>query len=113
MYLMGSGEGAVTIALWGGEVDVSGYILVDWTCTAPVDLPWFNGLRTPTDRPTLVLMPRDHRWADMPGWDGDCSDKAEDHVEFESLNIDSAIRNVFEVPKGMQATIRFLRAHKS
>jgi len=113
VYLMGSGEGAVAVALWGGEIDASGYILVDWTCTAPVDLPWFDGLRTPRDGPTLVLMPRDHRWAEMPDWDGDCSDKAMTYTDFEALDMDNAKRNVFEVPKGLQATIGFLRAHKN
>ena len=113
VYLMGSGEGAVAIALWGGEIDASGYILVDWTCTAPVDLPWFDGLRIPRDRPTLVLMPREYRWAEMPGWDGDCSDKAKTYAHFESLDMDTAKRNVFEVPKGLQAAIGFLRAHKN
>lgn len=113
LFLMGTGEGAVAVALWGGEVEASGYILVDWTCTAPAELPWFDGLRTPTDRATLVLMPRDHRWADMPGWDGDCSGRARTHADFQMLNINSAIRNVFEVPEGMQATLRFLRVQKN
>lgn len=45
VFLMGSGEGAGAVALWGGEVDVSGYIIIDWTCTAPADQPWFDGLK--------------------------------------------------------------------
>lgn len=110
---MGSDEGAAAIALWGGEIDALGYTLGDWTCTAPADLPWFDGLRTPRNRPTLVLMPRNQRWADMPGWDGDCSDKAKTHADFEALDMDTAKRKVFEVPKGLQSTIGFLRTHKN
>ena len=108
VFLMGSGEGGVAVALWGDEVDVSGYVIANWTCTAPAELPWFDGLRTPSNRPTLALTTNGNRWADVPGWDGNCADKANADADVEALVIDSSIRNVFSLPEGRRAFIEFL-----
>jgi dienelactone hydrolase len=108
VFLMGSGEGGVAVALWGDEVDVSGYVIANWTCTAPAELTWFDGLRTPSNRPTLALTASGNRWADMPGWDGNCADKANADADVEALVIDSSIRNVFSLPEGRRAFIEFL-----
>lgn len=111
VFLVGSGEGAIAVALWGGEVDVSGYVVADWTCTAPADQPWFDGLRIPGDRPTLALATRGHRWAGRPGWDGTCADKAADGANVTAVMIDSSIRSVFELPEARRALIEFLYAN--
>ncbi len=108
VFLMGSGEGGVAVALWGDEVDVSGYVIANWTCTAPAELPWFDGLRTPSNRPTLALTTSGNRWADMPGWDGNCADKANADADVEALVVDSSIRNVLGLPEGRRALIVFL-----
>ena len=108
VFLVGLGEGGVAVALWGDEVDVSGYVIANWTCTAPAELPWFDGLRTPSNRPTLVLTTSGNRWADMPGWDGNCAEKANADADVEALVIDSSIRNVFGLPEGRRAFIEFL-----
>ena len=88
--------------------DVSGYVIANWTCTAPAELPWFDGLRTPSNRPTLALTTSGNRWADMPGWDGNCADKANADADVEALVVDSSIRNVLGLPEGRRALIVFL-----
>jgi dienelactone hydrolase len=108
VFLLGSGEGGVAVALWGDEVDVSGYVIADWTCTAPAELPWFDGLRTPSNRPALALTTSGNRWADMPGWDGNCADKANADADVEALVIDISVRNVLGLPEGRRALIEFL-----
>ncbi len=112
VFLAGSGEGAVAVALWGGVVDVSGYIIIDWTCTAPAEFPWFNGLRVPSNRPTLVLTTSQSRWADMPGWDGNCAEKAEARANVDALAIDTSIRDVFGLREGKRAILEFLYANR-
>lgn len=111
VFLVGSGEGAIAVALWGGEVEVSGYVVADWTCTAPADRPWYDGLRIPAGRPTLALATRGHRWADRPGWIGTCADRAAAGAALTAATIDSGIRNVFELPEARRALIEFLYAN--
>ena len=112
VFLAGSGEGAVTIALWGGDVDVSGYIIIDWTCTAPAEFPWFSGLRVPRNRPTLVITTSLSRWADMPGWNGNCLEKADSHANIDALNIDTSIRDIYGLREGRQMILRFLHLNR-
>ena len=108
VFLMGSGEGGAAVALWGDEVDVSGYIIANWTCTAPAELPWFDGLRTPSNRPALALTTTGNRWADIPGWDGNCADKANADADVKALVIDTAVSNVLRLSEGRRALIEFL-----
>jgi dienelactone hydrolase len=111
VFLAGSGEGAIAVALWGGEVEVSGYVVANWTCTAPAELAWAAGLRVPSDRPTLALATRGHRWSGRPGWDGRCADQAAADAALTSVTIDSGLRNVFQLPEARRALIEFLYAN--
>jgi len=111
VFLAGFGEGAIAVALWGGEVEVSGYIVANWTCTAPAELSWADGLRIPGDRPVLALATRGHRWAGRPGWDGRCADTATADAALTSVTVDSGIRNVFALPEARRALIEFLYAN--
>ena len=111
VFLMGSGEGGVAVALWGDEVDVSGYVIANWTCTAPAELTWFDGLRTPSNHPTLALTASGNRWADMPGWDGNCADKANADADVKALVIDISVSDVLGLAEGRRALIEFLYAN--
>lgn len=111
VFLAGSGEGAIAVALWGGEVEVSGYVVANWTCTAPAELAWADGLRIPSGRPVLALATLGHRWAGRPGWDGRCADTAAADAALTSVTVDSGLRNVFQLPGARRALIEFLYAN--
>ena len=70
IFLVGLGEGGAVVALWGAEVAVNAYAVASWTCTAPPEAPWFEGLRTPLERPVLLLNGHATRWTGRSGWDG-------------------------------------------
>jgi hypothetical protein len=90
------------------EVEVNGYVIAGWTCTAPPELPGFDGLWTPIDRPVLLLNGQTNRWRRQADWDGSCAEKAGDHRDVTSLEIDTYIENLFVHPAGRTALIAFL-----
>jgi len=110
VLLGGFSEGAVATALWGAEVEVSGYIVAGWTCTAPPGYDWLRGLRTPPGRPVLAIVSRRDPWFNWPGWRGDCGSAAPGRGEVTSLVIDGAVHNVFAYPEAEAALKTFLRA---
>jgi hypothetical protein len=110
IFLVGLGDGAAVIAASGAEVEVNGYVIAGWTCTAPPELPGFDGLWTPIDRPVLLLNGRTNRWRRQADWDGSCEAKAGDHRDVTSLEIDTHIENLFTHPAGRTALIAFLHA---
>ncbi len=109
IWLGGFSEGAVATALWGGEVDVSGYIIAGWTCTAPPQFGWLIGLRTPPSRPVLAIVSRWDPWFNWPGWQGDCGTMAADRNNVVSVLIDGSVHNVFAYPESTHALLDFLR----
>lgn len=64
IVVAGFSEGGVIVALWGDEVDVAGYIVLGWTCTAPQAWAWLDGLRTPPGRSVLAIVSRLDPWYD-------------------------------------------------
>ncbi len=108
IFLVGLGDGAAVIAASGAEVEVNGYVIAGWTCTAPPELPGFDGLWTPIDRPVLLLNGQTNRWRRQADWDGSCAAKAGDHRDVTSLEIDTHIENLFVHPAGRTALIAFL-----
>lgn len=109
VLLGGFSEGAVAVALWGGEVEASGYIIASWTCTAPPQFDWLVGLRTPPSRPVLAIVSRRDPWFNWSGWRGDCGTMAADRENVTSLVIDGAVHNVFAYPEAMEALVEFAR----
>lgn len=112
IFLVGLGEGGAVVALWGAEVTVKAYAVANWTCTAPTEAPWFDGLRTPADRPVLLINSRATRWSGRPGWDGRCAERPEGHPRATTVMIDSSVRNVFSLPSGRRALIGFLQEQR-
>ena len=76
-FLVGLGEGGAVAALWGAEAAVNAYAVASRPCTAPPQAPWFEGLRTPLERPVLLLNSHATRWTGRPGWDGSCAERAD------------------------------------
>ena len=111
--LGGYSEGAVAVALWGNQVDVNGYIIAAWTCTAPREFAWLNGLRVPSDKPVFTVVSKRDRWFDWAGWRGDCATAATDRRNVEALVIDGGVHNVFAYPETEAALVAFMRVlHK-
>ena len=107
IVLAGFSEGGTAVALWGGEVEVAGYVVLSWTCTAPPDWSWLIGLRTPRDRPVLAMVSRDDPWYAWPGWRGDCS--SADHGDLRSLVLEHPGHEVLYYPEAQSALLEFLR----
>ena len=107
IVLAGFSEGGIAVALWGGAVEVAGYAVLGWTCTAPPDWGWLVGLRTPTDRPALAMVSRDDPWYDWPGWRGDCL--SADHGDVQSLVLERPGHVVLYYPEAQDALLKFLR----
>lgn len=112
IFLVGLGEGAAVVALWGADVSARAYAVAGWTCTAPGEAPWFQGLRTPLDRPVLLLNGHTTRWSGRRGWDGLCARQAVAHERAVSVMIDTAVENVFALAEGRRALIAFLLEHR-
>lgn len=111
LFVGGFGEGAKAAALWGAEVEVSGYIIAGWTCTAPPELGWLDGLRTPPGRPVLALVSRHdphYRWADFQG---DCGTVSPGREDVTSFIVDGTVHNVFVYPETAQWLVDFMLAH--
>jgi dienelactone hydrolase len=111
IFLVGLGEGGAVVALWGAEVAVNAYAVASWTCTAPPEAPWFQGLRTPLERPVLLLNGHATRWTGRPGWDGLCAGRPGNYGRAASVVIDTAVQNVFALAAGRRALIAFLHEH--
>jgi len=105
--LAGFSEGVVAVALWGGKVEVAGYIVLSWTCTAPQSWDWISGLRTPPVRPTLAMVSKDDPWYAWPGWRGDCSSAA--HTDLRSIVLDHSGHEILYYPEAQEALLEFLR----
>jgi poly(3-hydroxybutyrate) depolymerase len=112
IFLVGLGEGGAVVALWGAEVAVNAYAVASWTCTAPPQAPWFEGLRTPLERPVLLLNSHATRWTGRPGWDGSCAERSGEYERAASVVIDTAVQNVFALAAGRRALIAFLYEHR-
>lgn len=112
IFLVGLGEGGAVVALWGAEVAVNAYAVASWTCTAPPEAPWFEGLRTPVERPVLLLNSHATRWSGRPGWDGLCAERPGEYERANSVVIDTSVENVFALPAGRRALIAFLHEHQ-
>ncbi len=112
IFLVGLGEGGAVVALWGAEVAVNAYAVASWTCTAPPQAPWFDGLHTPLERPVLLLNSHATRWSGRPGWDGSCAERSGDVERAASVVIDTAVQNVFALAAGRRALIAFLYEHR-
>ncbi len=111
IFVGGFDEGAVAVALWGAQVSARGYVIAGWTCNAPAEMPWLQGLRTPADAPTLTLVSRDdahYRWR---GFAGDCAGTATAGRDVQSLVIAGAGHNVFAYPEAIDALREFLLAN--
>lgn len=112
IFLVGLGEGGAVVALWGAEVAVNAYAVASWTCTAPPESPWFQGLRTPLERPVLLINGRATRWTGRPGWEGSCAERFGEYERAASVVIDTAVQNVFALAAGRRALIAFLYEHR-
>lgn len=112
IFLVGLGEGGAVVALWGADVSINAYAVASWTCTAPPDAPWFEGLRTPVERPVLLLNSHSTRWSGRPGWDGLCAERPGQYEKATSVVIDTSVENVFALPAGRRELIAFLQEHK-
>ncbi len=111
LFLGGFGEGAKAVALWGGQEEVSAYIITGWTCIAPPELEWLSGLRLPVGRPVLDIVSRDdlyYRWIEPRG---SCGGVAADSRDVTSLVIDGTVHNVFVYPETRLWLADFMRAH--
>ena len=111
LFLAGIGEGAITVSLWGGEVDVRGYLITGWTCTAPVELGWLGGLRTPVGRPVLALVTRNDPHYRSFDFQGDCAGQSAAQHDVESYVIDGSVHNVFVYPETVDRVVDFLLGH--
>ncbi|MEE9157243.1 MAG: hypothetical protein V3U60_02495 [Gammaproteobacteria bacterium] len=111
VFLGGFGEGAVSTALWGGQVDVAGYIILGWTCTAPAELDWLGGLYTPADRPVLAVVSRNDPRYGRRGFQGDCGSQSAGRDNVFSHVIDGSVHNVLAYPETTRALLDFLLAH--
>ncbi len=112
IFLVGLGEGGAVVALWGADVAVNAYAVASWTCTAPPEAPWFEGLRTPLERPVLLLNSHATRWSGRPGWDGLCAERSGRYERATSVVIDTSVTNVFALPAGRRALVAFLQEHQ-
>ena len=110
VFLGGFDEGAVSTALWGGEVNARGYLIAGWTCTAPDGLEWMHGLRIPDDRPVLAIVSRDDPWYRWTEFHGDCRSAAETPQNVVSLIIDGSVHDVFIYPETEQIMREFFAA---
>ena len=110
VVLGGYSEGAVAVALWGAEVDADAYIVAAWTCTAPPEFAWLNGLRIPSAKPVFAVVAKHDRWFNWPGWRGDCRTAATHRGNVTSLVIDGAVHNVFTYPETARNLAAFLVA---
>jgi dienelactone hydrolase len=112
IFLVGLGEGGAVVALWGADIAVNAYAVASWTCTAPPEAPWFQGLRTPLERPVLLLNSHATRWTGRPGWDGLCAERPGQYQRAASVVIDTVVENVFALAAGRRALIAFLHEHR-
>jgi dienelactone hydrolase len=111
LFLGGFGEGAKAVALWGGQEDVSAYLITGWTCIAPPKLEWLGGLRLPTGSPVLAIVTRDdlyYRWIETKG---SCGELVTGSREVTSLVIDGTVHNVFVYPETWLVLVEFMLAH--
>jgi endonuclease YncB( thermonuclease family)/dienelactone hydrolase len=113
LFLGGFGEGARSVALWGGQEDVSGYLITGWTCSAPPGLEWLDGLRLPADRPLLAIVARDDPYYRRSARRGSCDGRATDGGAGTSLVIDGTVHNVFVYPESWLTLVEFMLAHTS
>ncbi len=112
VFLVGVGEGGAVVALWGGEVSVKAYAVANWTCTAPAEARWFDGLRTPAERPVLLINSRATLWSGRDGWDGACTERANGHSGARVVSVGSSVKNAFTLPSGRRALIAFLQEQR-
>jgi dienelactone hydrolase len=111
LFLGGFGEGAKAVALWGSREDVTAYLITGWTCIAPPELEWLDGLRLPTGRPVLAIVTRDdpyYRWIEPKG---SCGGLAAGSRDVTSLVIDGSVHNVFVYPETWLLLVEFMLAH--
>ena len=111
LFLAGIGEGAVTVALWGGEVNATGYLIAGWTCTAPPELGWLGRLRTPVDRPVLAVVSRNDPHYRLLEFQGDCAQQGTAEHKVVSHIIDGSVHNVFVYPETVGLVVDFMLAH--
>ena len=111
LFLGGFGEGARAVALWGGQEEVSAYLITGWTCIAPPKLAWLGGLRLPAGRPVLAIVARDdlyYRWFEPKG---SCGAVAAGGTDVTSLVIDGTVHNIFVYPETWLSLVDFMLAN--
>jgi dienelactone hydrolase len=111
LFLGGFGEGAKAVALWGGQEDVSAYLITGWTCIAPPKLEWLDGLHLPAGRPVLAIVTRDDPYYRHIEPKGSCGGLAAGNGDLTSLVIDGSVHNVFVYPETWLLLVEFMLAH--
>ncbi|WP_407854523.1 dienelactone hydrolase family protein [Burkholderia gladioli] len=68
VVLSGYSEGGEAVAVWGHLVRCRAAIITAWSCRAPAEWGWADGLRLPAGLPVLQALAQGDPWFDRPGW---------------------------------------------
>ena len=85
MFLMGSGYGARTVALYQGT-EFAGHIIEGWGCHSPNTE--MSGIRTPLSVPVLAIVASQDRWYEEPAYKGDCGEFMQGREDSRSIVLD-------------------------
>ncbi|PRY09103.1 dienelactone hydrolase [Paraburkholderia sp. BL25I1N1] len=68
LVVSGFSEGGAAVSIWGGAVQADAYIIAGWSCSAPKNWGWADGLRTPDHKAVLHIQADRDPWFTRPGW---------------------------------------------
>ena len=111
LFLGGFGEGANAVALWGGNVEVTGFIVTGWTCATEPGRERSGGIRTPLNRPVLMVVTSNDPYYGWVETEEDCGGVWHQPRNGTSLVIDGTVHNVFVYPETSWWLVNFMLAH--
>ncbi|AOJ04002.1 hypothetical protein WS70_19065 [Burkholderia mayonis] len=106
IILSGYSEGGEAVAVWGHLVPCCAAIVTAWSCCAPAEWNWADGLRLRADLPVLQVIADGDPWFDRPGWHPALLEARESFEQV--IVVGSTLHEVYRLEAAQQAYRRFM-----